>query len=169
MSAPSLPKSAANLTPSAITASQTATVSTPTGILNITLAPASAPKIPFFENPTAWVPIVTLLGVIITIVAGWLKTKMELKAAAKEATIERDQARAQAQLERQHDAEQAHLERITQARREVYLEVVSEMIAAQSALALLPTKDIQKLDVERSMHGLVTAVSKISLFGEIKR
>lgn len=168
MSATLPPESTKTATAPAINPFQSATVATPTGTLNITLTPAPSPKTPFFENPTAWVPIVTLVGVIITIIAGWLKTKMELKAAASEAKIERDQSREQAQLERRHDAEQAHLARITQARREVYLEVVSEVIAAQAALALLTEKDIQKLDVDGDMRGLVTAVAKISLLGEIK-
>ncbi len=143
-------------------------VLTPAGTLNITLAPAPTPTISMYENPTSWVAFGTLVGVILTIIFGWLKTKIELKAAADQASLERNHSREEANLDRQHSAEQAQLERITQARRDVYLEVVQEMVAAQSAMALLPTQDIQKLDVESKTRGLIAAVSKVSLFGEIK-
>lgn len=150
------------------TALQTASIATPTGTLNITLAPAPMVKVPFFENPTAWVPVVTLLGVIITIVASWMKTKMELNFSASQAAIERDQSREQANLERQYHADQAHQERITKARREVYLEVINEMIRAQGAIAKLPMQEVQSLDITTEMRGLIAAVSKVSILGEMK-
>jgi len=139
----------------------------PTGTLSITLTPTPAPVVPLYENPAVWVPIATILSVVITIWAGWKKTKMELATAAHQASIERDQAREQANLERQHAAEQAHQERITKARREVYLEVISEMIKAQTTLSLLPTQDAEKLDIQSGFNGLIAAVSKVSVLGEM--
>jgi len=151
-----------------LAAPQSTAVITPTGTLNITLAPTPTPTIPIYQNPTSLVAIATLIGVGLTIYFGWRKTKMELAAASEQATLERNQSREQANLDRQHAAEQAQLERISQARREVYLEVLQEMVAAQSAIALLTTQDIQHLDVESKTRGLIAAVSKVSLFGEIK-
>ena len=94
--------------------------------------------------------------------------KKELAFTAEQSTIERNQSRDQASLDRQYQSEQAHQERITKARREVYLEVISEMVKAQTALVQLPTQDVQKLDVVTSFNGLITAVSKVSILGEME-
>lgn len=146
---------------------QSTSVITSAGTLHITLTPPPTPVIPLYQNPAVWVPIATIIGVVITIWAGWKKTKMELSTAAHQASIERDQAREQANLDRQHAAEQAHQERITKARREVYLEVISEMIKAQTALSLLPAQDAENLDIQPGFNGLITAVSKVSVLGEM--
>jgi hypothetical protein len=107
------------------------------------------------------------IGVIATIIFGWKKMKIELKASADQATIERDQSREQANLDRQHDADQAHQERIAKARREVYLELISEMTKAQFTLSMLPAQNIEKLDIQTGFGGLINATSKISILGEM--
>ncbi len=108
------------------------------------------------------------MGVLITIAFGAWKMGKELAFSAQQATIERDQSREESSLDRKYQAEQAHQERITKARREAYLEVVSEMVKAQTALVQLPTQDIEKLDVVTSFNGLITAVSKVSILGEME-
>lgn len=151
-------------------------VSTPLGTLNITLTQAPQPPVPFFNNPANHLPVValfgvvlTFFGVVLTILFGWQKMKTELAASAQEATIERNQSRDEASMDRKHDAEQAHQERITTARRQVYLELISEMTKAQFALALLPMQPIEKLelDIHAGFGGLITATSKISILGEM--
>jgi hypothetical protein len=143
-------------------------VSTPTGTLSITLVPAPTLPISFLDNPANLIPMAAFIGVIVTIIFGWKKMKIELKASADQAKIERDQSRDQASLDRQHDAEQAHQERITKARREVYLELIAEMTKSQIGLGLLPSQEIEKLDVYSSFAGLITATAKISLLGEME-
>jgi hypothetical protein len=143
------------------------TVSTPMGTLNIALAQAPQPLVPFLNNPSNLLPLAAFFGVVLTIIFGWKKMRTELAASANEATKERNQSRDEASLDRKHDAEQAHQERITTARREVYLELISEMTKAQFALALLPMQNIEKLDFHAGFGGLITATSKISILGEM--
>ncbi len=153
--------------PPALAAQPFKLATTPTGTLNITLAPATVPPTPLWETPAVLAGGATFVGVLITIAFGAWKMKKELSFTAQQATIERDQSREQANLDRQYQSEQAHQERITKARREVYLEVISEMIKAQTALSLLPMQDIEKLDVGSGFNGLITAVSKVSVLGEM--
>ena len=138
----------------------------PVGTHAVQLSESSDSAKVFYEGPHV-IPVVTLLGVIVTIIFGWHKMKYELKAASVQAAIERDQSREQANFDRQHAAEQAHQERITKARRDVYLELISEMTKAQSALSLLPMQEIEKIDVQSGFGGLITATSKISVLGEM--
>lgn len=157
----------APLSPPASSVSLPIVGGTPTGTLNITLTQTPSRSTPFLENPANVLPVVAFVGVIATIIFGWKKMKIELAASAEQSRIERDQSRDQANLDRQHDADQAHQERITDARREVYLELISEMTKAQFAISLLPTQDIEKLDIQALFGGLITATAKISLLGEM--
>ncbi|MBD8656749.1 hypothetical protein IFT68_14095 [Oxalobacteraceae sp. CFBP 13730] len=142
-------------------------VSMPVGTLSITLAPQSSVHTPLSETPAVWVGVATLIGVVATIAFGWSKMKKELAFSAAQSTMERNQSRDQANLDRQHATDQAHQERITKARREVYLELISEMTKAQFAISQFPTQDIQKLEIQAGFGGLATATSKISILGEM--
>jgi hypothetical protein len=153
-------------------------VATPTGTVAVTLTPPPPAHVPLLENVVFWVAILSFLGVVLTLwqanrrmkqelQASDARLKTELEASANEATIERNQSRDQANLDRQHAADQAHQERISTARREVYLELISEMTKSQFALSLLPTQDIEKLDVQSGFAGLITAAAKISVLGEM--
>lgn len=75
----------------------------PTGTINITLTPTPAPPISFLENSANLVPMAAFVSVIATIIFGWVKMRIELKASADEATKERNQSREQANLDREHD------------------------------------------------------------------
>lgn len=101
------------------------------------------------------------------LIASEERLKTELKASADEATTERNQAIEQANLNRRHHTEQAHQERITKARREVYLELISEMTKAQFAISQFPTQPIDRLEIQSGFGGLITATSKISILGEM--
>jgi hypothetical protein len=131
-----------------------------------------------FGNVVFWVSIISFFGVALSLwqahrrmtrelAASDDRLKMELKASADEATIERNQAREQASLDRQHHTEQAHQERITKARRDVYLELISEMTKAQFAISQFPTQPIDRLEIQSGFGGLITATSKISILGEM--
>ena len=93
--------------------------------------------------------------------------RIELDHASARATIEREQTREQAVLDRQHDANEAHRERITTARRTVYLEAIGELVKTQLFLGGLAKQDLAKLDVATGLGGLLTAVAKISILGEM--
>jgi hypothetical protein len=167
MQPPSAPQPLPNQTkPSTLATQPFKLATTPSGTLNITLAPATVAPTPLWATP-AVLAGGAFVGVLITIAFGAWKMKKELGFAAQQANIERDQSREQASLDRQYQSEQAHQERITKARREVYLEVISEMIKAQVTLSLLPTQDIEKLDIGSGLNGLITAVSKVSVLGEM--
>jgi hypothetical protein len=153
-------------------------VSTPTGTVAITLTPPPAAPVPLYSNVVFWVAIISFFGVVLSLwqahnrmtkelSASEDRLRTQLKASADEATIERNQSRDQANLDRQHDTEQAHQERITKARREVYLELISEMTKAQFAISSLPMQDVQKLEIQAGFGGLITATSKISILGEM--
>lgn len=154
-------------TPPTLATEQFKLANTPYGTLNITLASATVPPTPLWVTPVVVAGGATFVGVLITIAFGVWKMKKELAFAAQQATIERDQSREQANLDRRYQSDQAHQERITKARREVYLEVIGEMIKAQTTMSLLPTQDIEKLDVGSGFNGLITAVSKVSVLGEM--
>ena len=96
------------------------------------------------------------------------RLQKQLDAASAESKIERDQSRDQAKLDREHDADQAHKERITKARREVYLELISEVAKARVELSSLPAQDVEDIDVVSAFSGLIAATSKISLLGEMQ-
>jgi hypothetical protein len=153
-------------------------VGTPMGTLAITLTPPPPAPVPLYGNVVFWVAIISFFGVVLSLwqahnrmtkelFASEDRLRTQLKASADEATIERNQSRDQANLDRQHDTEQAHQERITKARREVYLELISEMTKAQFAISLFPTQDIQKLEIQSGFGGLIIATSKISILGEM--
>ncbi len=135
--------------------------------IHITLAPAPLPTPAWYVGPTA-LPLITLAVAIMTIGFGFLKTRMELNAAAAEAKTERDLSVLQARLDREHAADQAHQARITTARREVYLELISEMTKAQAAISSLPMRGLNKVDPQAGLGELLIAASKIGLLGEMK-
>ena len=93
--------------------------------------------------------------------------RIELEHASAQATIEREQTREQAVLDRQHDANEAHRERITTARRTAYLEAIGELVKTQLFLGGLAKQDLAKLDAATGLGGLLTAVAKISILGEM--
>lgn len=159
-------------------ASVPTTVVTPAGAVAITLTPPVPAPVPLHGNVVFWVSIISFIGVALSLwqahqrmtrelTASEERLKTELKASAEEATIERNQAREQASLDRQHHTDQAHQERITKARREVYLELISEMTKAQFAISQFPTQPIDRLEIQSGFGGLITATSKISILGEM--
>jgi hypothetical protein len=158
-------------------ASQLAAGSTPIA-LTITLNPPPPVTVPLYENVAVWIAAATLLGVCITLIAAARRTKQELAAstarmrieldhAAAQATIEREQTREQAALDRQHDADEAHGERIITARRTVYIETIGELVKAQTFLGGLAKQDLTNLDISTGLGGLLTAVARISILGEM--
>lgn len=182
-SVPSIPAASASrdikgqvITPPAA-ASQIAAGSTPIA-LSIALNPPPPVTVPLYENVPVWIAAATLFGVWITLRAAAKRTQKELNAsaarmrieldhAAAQATIEREQTREQAALDRQHDADEAHGERIITARRTVYIEAIGELVKAQIFLGGLAKQDLTKLDISAGLGGLLTAVARISILGEM--
>lgn len=182
MSAPSTstgsPAAQAALQPPVVLTVPRAT-ETATGTLSINVTPPPTVPVPPYANVVVWVSILSFIGVVLTLwqartrlrkelAAAETRLQTQLKASADEATIERNQSRDQANLDRQHDADQAHQERITKARREVYLELITEMTTAQMALGRMPQQDLEKIDISAGFGGLIAATSKVSLLGEMK-
>jgi len=154
-------------------------VLTPGGTISLSITPPPATNIPLYANPVLWVAIISLVGVVLTLWQARNRLKRELSAAedrlqkqldaaVDESKIERDQSREQAKLDREHNVEQAHQERITKARREVYLELISEITKARVELSSLPAQEVQDIDVVSRFSGLIAATSKISLLGEMR-
>ena len=151
----------------------------PSESLSITLTPPPLAVVPFYENVSFLVAIITLLGVWISLMAAARRTKQELTAsesrmrtelghAANQASIERDQSREQANLDRKHDATEAHKERITTARRSSYLDAVAELVKTQVFLGGLAKRDLTKLDISSEIGGLLIALAKVGILGEMK-
>lgn len=152
---------------------------TPTGTLSVNVTLPPTVPLRFYENVVFWVSVLSFLGILLglrearkrlrqELAAAEERLRTQLQASAEEATTERNQSRDQANLDRQHDADQAHRERITKARREVYLELITEMTKAQLALGQMPQQDIEKIDISAGFSGLIAATSKVSLLGEMK-
>lgn len=151
---------------------------TPTGTISVSITPPPNVQVPFYGNVVFWVSVLSFIGVVLTLWqartrltkeldASEKRLQKQLDASAGEATLERNQSREQAKLDREHAATQAHQERITKARREVYLELISEMMKAQITMSTLPLQDIRSLDINAGFGGLMTATSKIGLLGEM--
>jgi hypothetical protein len=154
-------------------------MATPTGTLSITLTPSPTPVVPLMHNVSLWVGVATLVGVGASLVAAHWRLKRELAASAErmrteiaasatQSAKERDQSREQAALDRQHSAGLAHKERITTARRATYTEAASELVRAQTYLGSLSSRNLASLDVDASFNGLIAAVGKIAILGEME-
>lgn len=142
-------------------------VPTPSGTLAIQLVPAPVIPTPPIGNPAIVVPIVTFIGVLATIAFGWWKTRVELRASAAQATVERTQSRDQKELDRDHAAEQARRSRITTARREVYLELIREISVASMALSGLPQQKGDEVDVQSGFADLLSVAARVGILGEM--
>lgn len=151
----------------------------PSDSINISLTPPPIVALPFYENVSFLVAIITLLGVWISLKAAAGRTRQELAAsesrmrteldhAATQASIEREQSREQANSDRKHDAEEAHRERITTARRSAYLDAIAELVKTQVFLGSLAKRDISKLDISAELGGLFVALAKVTLLAEMK-
>jgi len=153
-------------------------IPTSPGTLSITLTAPPAPSVPLQQNVSLWVAVITLVGVVLSLIAAERRTKKELlasearmrtelAAAARNATIEREQTREQAALDRQHSSERAHQDRITVARRAVYLELIDELTKAHKFMALLAAPNPEEIDPGALLGGFAAAITKMSLLGEM--
>lgn len=139
----------------------------PTGTTTIQLVLPPQPKLSAFENPAIVVPVITFLGVLITILFGWWKMRQELTASAMQANIDRGEARRRAEADRTHAADQARKDRLTKARREVYLDLIKEMTSSSMALSALPSGEGTVLDIEGGFKGMLSAVNQVAILGEM--
>jgi hypothetical protein len=140
--------------------------SAPTTIA-ITLTTPPQQPISLWDNGTVLVAGITFVGVVFTLVAAHHRMRCELRAAATEANVEREQSRARADLDRKHAALEAHKERLTTTRRLVYLEAVEAIGTAQMFLGGLGQQELDGLDYQGGMAPLLTAVSKVAVVGEM--
>lgn len=154
-------------------------VSTPTGTISITLTPPPPTPTPLYENVSFWVALITLLGVIASLYSAHRRLKRELQAsedrmkaelsaAATQGAKDREHTRTQAALDREHSAALAHKERITVARRAVYTEAASELVKAQTFLGALASQNMASSDFSTAFGGLIAAVGKITILGEME-
>ena len=133
----------------------------------VTLTQSPLPTPSLWENGTVLVAFFALVGVLITIFGAHKRMLRELRAAADNAALERDQARDQARLEREHAALEAHRERIATTRRQVYLEAVEAFGKAQMFLGSLGKQDLANLDYQTGIGPLLIAVQRVSVVGEM--
>jgi hypothetical protein len=184
-SAPTTPSSASPALSQKVAVSMPPAVGSAPISLSIALTPSPPPTVQLYENVAILVPAVALLGVVISFWSVWKSLKaaadrtqrelaasedrmrVELNHASAQATLEREQTREQAALDRKHDADEAHRERITTARRAVYLEAIGELVKTQLFLGSLAKQDLTKLDVATGLGGLMTAVAKVGILGEM--
>lgn len=142
-------------------------VPVPTGTTTIQLVLPPQPRLSGVENPAIVVPIVTLVGVVLTIVFGWRKMREELTASATQANIDREEARKRAEVDQTHAADQARKDRLTKARREVYLDLIKEMTSSSMALSALPSGEGATVDMEGGFKGMLSAVNQVAVLGEM--
>lgn len=121
-----------------------------------------------WENGAVVVALAAFAGVLATSYCAHRRMLRELSAAARNATIEREQTRDQAQLDRQHAADEAHKERIAGTRREVYLEAIAALGTAQEFLGGLANGELDSSSYQRGMMPLNTAVNRIAVVGEVE-
>ena len=107
------------------------------------------------------------MGVVLTLIGAHFRMRQELRAAAAQANVEREQTRTQAVLDREHAALESHKERVTATRRQVYLEAVEAIGKAQMFLGGLGQQELTQLDFQSGMGPLLTAVSKVAVVGEM--
>lgn len=133
----------------------------------ITLTQSSPPISSLWQNGTVLVAAFALVGVLITVLFAHMRMRRELEAAARNATIEREQTRDQARLDRESAALEAHKERVATTRRQVYLEAVEALGKAQMFLGGLSNQDMSKLDFQTGMGPLLIAANKVAVIGEM--
>ena len=149
---------------------QSAQLSTQNSTISIQLVPAPivpAPPLPFYLNSAIVVPLVTLLGVALTVWFGWWKTHRELKASDHKWKVDRQDALKKTQEDRTHSAEEARKARLVVARRDIYLELVKEMTAASMALGGMAFKKGEDFDVQEGFKGFLSAAARVAILGEM--
>ena len=107
---------------------------------------ALQPETPWYISPgiVGWL---ALVGVLLGLLANYLKMRAELKAAAEE----------------------AHKDRITAARKEIYSELVGEFVKVTKLFGELPSIDIKENpNYADDMIPLAVAVNRTWLIGEVE-
>jgi hypothetical protein len=147
--------------------SQSAIVTTPTDTIAVQLMPAPAPRVNWAENPAIIVPVLTFIGVLITVGLGVWKTNKELNTSDNKWKVDREDARVKVENDRKHAAEEARKARLITARREVYLELIKEMTAASMALGAMAFQKGEELDVQGGFQGFLSAAARVGILGEM--
>lgn len=146
---------------------QKALVTTPTGTIAVQLMPAPARHVDWNENPAIIVPVLTFIGVLITVGLGVWKTNKELNTSDKKWKVDRDDARAKVEEDRTHSAEESRKARLVTARREVYLELVKEMTAASMSLGGLAFQKGEEIDLQGGFQGFLSAAARVGILGDM--
>lgn len=146
---------------------QKALVTTPTSTIAVQLMPAPAPRVNWNENPTILVPILTFIGVLVTVGLGIWKTNKELNTSDTKWNVDREDTRKKVERDREHAAEEARKARLVTARREVYLELVKEMTAASMSLGGLAFQEGDEIDIQGGFQGFLSAVARVGILGDM--
>jgi len=125
------------------------------------------------------VGLLTLSGVVVSLIYAHKRMKEELFAAAslglrnrehsrEEATKEREHSRAEAVKDRQHSADEAHKERLMEARKAVYMSLIDGFMETIGLFASLPTIDfIARPDFNHKLLDLGASINKTWLVSEV--
>lgn len=146
---------------------QSVLVATPTITTAIQLMPAPAPRLNWHENPAVIVPVLTFLGVLITVGLAVWKTNKELKASDNKWKSDRDDAQKKVERDRSHAAEEARKARLITARREVYLELLKEMTAASMSLGGMAFQKGEEIDIQAGFQGFLSAAARVGILGDM--
>lgn len=146
---------------------QSVLVANPTSTIAVQLMPAPVPRLTWQENPAIVVPVLTFVGVLITVGLGVWKTNKELTTSDNKWRVDRDDAREKVEKDRSHAAEEARKARLVTARREVYLELIKEMTAASMALGGMAFQKGEEIDIQAGFQGFLSAAARVGILGDM--
>ncbi len=177
--APALPPVHASGQPQQVNNAITLTASSPTGLADYVVANPIVAASLIAGSTAIVVGLLTLFGVVLSLVYAHKRMKAELSAAEARAFRDRDSSRNQsnadrqhatdeANKERQHAADEASKKRLMEARKGVYITFVDEFMAVLTMFGRLQAIDpVATPDFQQPLLNLGASVNKTWLLSEV--